>query len=208
MSDTKNYFKILNALNVEDKKEQKNGLSYLPWADAWQELKKLYPQSYYTIYETDGGCFYFTDGKTCWVKTGVTVVQDDGRALEHVEYLPVMDHRNKSIPLDAITSTDANKAIQRSLTKACARHGVGLYIYRGEDLPDDAKEAQEKLDQAKAAIISTVQALKAKDAALRDKAVEIIKAHNGSNPNPNSIRDASVADVVLAELKKLEAETK
>jgi hypothetical protein len=65
------------------------------------------------------------------VKTGVTI-----EGLEHIEYLPVMDYRNVSIPLDKITSMDMNKAIQRSLTKAAARHGLGLYIYAGEDLPE------------------------------------------------------------------------
>jgi hypothetical protein len=63
--------------------------------------------------------------------------------LEHIEYLPVMDHRNNSIALERVTSFDVNKAIQRSLTKALARHGLGLYIYAGEDLPDDEREAKE-----------------------------------------------------------------
>jgi hypothetical protein len=75
------------------------------------------------------------------VKTGVTVV-DGEMKLEHTEYLPVMDYRNKSIPVDSVTSFDVNKAIQRSLTKAVARHGLGLYIYAGEDLPE-AERAQE-----------------------------------------------------------------
>ena len=68
------------------------------------------------------------DGRTCWVKTGVTIEN-----LEHIEYLPVMDYKNKSILLENITSFDVNKAIQRSLTKALARHGLGLYVYAGED---------------------------------------------------------------------------
>lgn len=78
---------------------------------------------------------YFTDGKTCWVKTGVTVVTEETK-IEHIEYLPIMDFKNKSIPADSVTSFDVNKAIQRSLTKAVARHGLGLYIYAGEDLPE------------------------------------------------------------------------
>ena len=57
--------------------------------------------------------------------------------IEHIEYLPIMDVYNKSIPVDRITSFDVNKSIQRSLTKACARHGLGLYIYAGEDLPEE-----------------------------------------------------------------------
>lgn len=134
-----NYFVELNGINVQDKVEKKNGLTYLSWAWAWAELKKRYPDSTYTIYENADGLFYHTDGKTAWVKTGVTV-----NDIEHIEYLPVMDFRNKSIPLDSITSFDVNKAIQRSLTKAVARHGLGLYIYAGEDLPEEAKNAEGK----------------------------------------------------------------
>lgn len=130
MSD--NYFSRLNAVNVQDKVEKKNGMSYLSWAWAWGEVKKLHPDATYRIYETPEGCIYHTDGKTCWVKTGVTV-----NGIEHIEYLPVMDMRNKSIPLSGVTSMDVNKAIQRSITKACARHGLGLYVYAGEDLPED-----------------------------------------------------------------------
>ena len=140
-----NVFAKLNAVNVNGKTEQKNGLTYLSWAWAWQEIKKVDPEANYTIYENANGCFYHTDGSTAWVKTGVTV-----GGIEHIEYLPVMDFKNKSIPLENITSFDVNKAIQRSLTKACARHGLGLYIYAGEDLPeaedmdDDTKRAEIK----------------------------------------------------------------
>jgi hypothetical protein len=56
---------------------------------------------------------------------------------EVIEYLPVMDNRNNSIPLERITSRNVNDAIQRCITKAIARHGLGLYIYAGEDLPED-----------------------------------------------------------------------
>ena len=132
-----NYFVTLNNINVNDKTEKKNGITYLSWAWAWGEVKKLHPDATYTIYENADGWFYHTDGKTAWVKTGVTV-----NGVEHIEYLPVMDFRNKSIPVDTITSFDVNKAIQRSLTKAVARHGLGLYIYAGEDLPEDEKSAE------------------------------------------------------------------
>lgn len=128
----KNYFVELNNINVNGKTEKKNGLTYLSWAWAWTEIKKLHPDATYTVYENKDGLFYHTDGKTCWVKTGVTV-----NGIEHIEYLPVMDFKNKSIPLNNVTSFDVNKAIQRSLTKACARHGLGLYVYAGEDLPEE-----------------------------------------------------------------------
>lgn len=126
-----NYFQKLNDINVNGKTEKKNGLTYLSWAWAWGEVKKLFPDTTYTIYENQNGWNYHTDGRTCWVKTGVTV-----NGIEHIEYLPVMDYKNRSIPVEQVTSFDVNKAIQRSLTKAVARHGLGLYIYAGEDLPE------------------------------------------------------------------------
>lgn len=135
-----NYFQTLNAINVNEKTESKNGLTYLSWAWAWGEVKKLYPDATYTIYENKDGWNYHTDGMTAWVKTGVTV-----NGIEHIEYLPVMDFKNKSIPLGNITSFDVNKAIQRSLTKAVARHGLGLYIYAGEDLPEDEAKTEAPL---------------------------------------------------------------
>lgn len=135
----KNYFTELNAINVSDKTEKKNGLTYLSWAWAWGELKKLHPDATYTVYENKDGWLYHTDGRTCWVKTGVTV-----NGIENIEYLPVMDFRNNSIPADKVTSYDVNKAVQRSLTKAVARHGIGLYIYAGEDLPEGEEKPQER----------------------------------------------------------------
>lgn len=135
-----NYFEELNAVNVNDKTEQKNGLTYLAWAYAWGEVKKRYPEANYVIYENAQGWNYHTDGRTCWVKTGVSI-----EGIEHIEELPVMNNRNQSIPLENVTSCDVNKAIQRSLTKACARHGLGLYIYAGEDLPENEKEAEENI---------------------------------------------------------------
>ena len=137
METNKSVFSTLNAVNCNEHTEKKNNLTYLSWAWAWAEVKKLYPNASYTIYENAQQWNYFTDGKTCWVKTGVTI-----EGLEHIEYLPVMDFRNKSIAADKVTSFDVNTAIQRSLTKACARHGLGLYIYAGEDLPEDEQTAQ------------------------------------------------------------------
>jgi len=137
-----NVFEVLSNVNVNEHIEKKNGLSYLSWAWAWAEVKKAFPDANYTIYETEtehGPVNYFTDGRTAWVKTGVVI-----EGLEHIEELPIMDYSNRSIPLEKVTSFDVNKAIQRSLTKACARHGLGLYIYAGEDLPDgESKEPTE-----------------------------------------------------------------
>ncbi len=145
MADKMNYFEILNSINVSDKTEKKGNLTYLSWAWAWGELKKRYPNATYKIYENEMGWNYHTDGKTAWVKTGVTV-----EGIENIEYLPVMDFKNNSIPVEKVTSTDVNKTIQRSLTKAVARHGLGLYIYAGEDLPEAEREEEEAKIKQKA----------------------------------------------------------
>lgn len=139
-NNRKNIFETLNVINVSGKTEKKNGLTYLSWAYAWSEVKKLYPDAQYKVYERDtqyGPVNYFTDGKTCWVKVGVTI-----EGLEHVEMLPVMNFKNQSIPLDKVTSCDVNKGIQRAITKAISRHGLGLYVYAGEDLPECESQAQ------------------------------------------------------------------
>lgn len=139
-----NYFKQLNSINVSDKIERKGNLSYLSWAYAWGELKKIFPTANYKIYENADGWNYFTDGRTCWVKTGVTV-----EGIEHIEYLPVLNFKNAPISADEVTSFDVNKAIQRSLTKAVARHGLGLYIYAGEDLPEVENNSNKEHNPAK-----------------------------------------------------------
>ena len=139
---SENYFVELNSINVNDHTEKKNNLTYLSWAWAWGEVKKRFPDATYKVYEDDNGCIYWTDGRTAWVKTGVTV-----NGIEHIEYLPIMDFKNRSIPLSDITSFDVNKSIQRSLTKAVARHGLGLYIYAGEDLPEDEQDSKPEVDE-------------------------------------------------------------
>lgn len=162
-------FQTLSAIDVSGKTEKKSNLTYLSWAWAWGELKKLYPDASYTIYENEiddllihgelafpikRNVNYFTDGRTAWVKVGVTV---DGQ--EHIEMLPVMDHRNKSIALNALDSFAVNKTIQRALTKAIARHGLGLYIYAGEDLPEAVKEEKQN-EQALTALQNALNVYK------------------------------------------------
>ena len=141
MNEQKAVFSVLSAIDVsehiETKKNGQTELSYLSWAWAWHICKQNFPQAFYTIYENQNGRPYFDAGRTAWVKTGVTI-----EGLEHIEYLPIMDYRNASIPVDRITSFDMNKSIQRSLTKAVARHGLGLYVYAGEDLPWSEEEAK------------------------------------------------------------------
>lgn len=137
-TEKKSVYAVLSAIDCRKESKKKNGLTYLPWAWAWARVKENFPGAFYTIYENRDGLNYHHDGKTAWVKTGVTI-----EGLEHIEYLPVMNHANKSIPLDMIDSFSVNKSIQRSLTKACARHGLGLYIFAGEDIPEGAEDGDD-----------------------------------------------------------------
>lgn len=140
----KDVFNTLNSVNVNEHTEKKMSLTYLSWAWAWAEVKKRFPDANYTIYENNQGWNYFTDGRTCWTKVGLTI-----EGLEHVEQLPVMDFRNKSIPLEKVTSMDVNTSIQRGLTKAIARHGLGLYIYAGEDIPEATEDTDTPKTESK-----------------------------------------------------------
>lgn len=184
-----NYFSTLYDLDVRNKTKTKNGLSYLSWAAAWAEVKKKFPDATYKIYEQtikiedaiEGRVVsrevprpWFDDGNTGWVKTGVII-----NGIEHIEALPIMDFKNKSIEAGKITSADANKSIQRSLTKACARHGIGLYIYEGEDLPQELKEA-EKLQAECMELITKRSALsEATKAKVAEICKELLPEENG-----------------------------
>lgn len=205
-----NYFQSLYDVDVKDKVKKKNGMNYVSWAAAWAEVKKIYPEATYHIYEreTPEGLIinYFTDGKTCWVKTGVTI-----KGLEHIEELPVMDFKNQSISLEKITSSDVNKSIQRSLTKACARHGLGLYIYEGEDLPEtvkkEKKEQDAELSNKKNALIELMGDI-INGGAIKDDVYAIIAKYNGGKKNPTSIDSIEVCEKAIADIKKKYKEKK
>jgi len=132
-------YNSLKAIDVRPKAEKKGRADYLSWAHAWDMLKSMYPQAQRIIYESEHtGLNYFTDGKTAYVKVGI-VVND----LEHIDMLCVMDHRNKSIPIDKICSFEVNKTIQRATAKAIAMHGLGLSLWTGEDIPSQSSEAKD-----------------------------------------------------------------
>ena len=207
---SENYFKTLYDVNVKKKVKKKNNLNYLSWSAAWAEVKKIYPDATYHIYEreTPEGLVinYFTDGKTCWVKTGVTI-----NGIEHIEDLPVMDFKNQSIKLESVTSSDVNKAIQRSLTKACARHGLGLYIYEGEDLPEAEGEKQKELEEKLASQKNTLIEMMGdiiSDGANKDDVYAIIAKYNGGKKNPTSIDSIEVCEKAIADIKKKYKEKK
>mgnify|MGYP003337760271 FL=1 len=116
--------------NVNEHIEKKNNLSYLSWAWAWAEALKADPSATYEVQFFDGKPFVDING-TAMVFVTATMF---GKPMTC--QLPVMDYRNKAIPKpDAFA---VNTAIMRCMTKALSLHGLGLYIYAGEDLPEDA----------------------------------------------------------------------
>ncbi len=126
--DRKELIAKLLAKNVNDHVEKKNGLSYLSWAWAWAEALKADANATYRVEMFDGKCFMDING-TAMVFVTVTMF---GKPMTC--QLPVMDYRNKAIPKpDAFA---ANTAIMRCMTKALALHGLGMYLYSGEDLPE------------------------------------------------------------------------
>ena len=130
MSTDKSYFDKLIAINVKSKVEKKGNLDYLSWANAWAYLKIEHSDAQRNVYESpETGLNWFTDGVTGYVKVGIVV-----NNIEHIDYLPIKDFRNKSITVDKLTSMDVNTAIQRATAKAIAMHGLGLSLYAGEDL--------------------------------------------------------------------------
>lgn len=130
MEKKKNIFKDLSKVSIKGKTDKKGRFDYLSWASAWSMIKTEYPDAQRKVYECqETGLNFFTDGKTAYVKVGITIDN-----LEHIDYLPVMDYRNNSINIEKITSMDVNTAIQRSTAKAIAMHGLGLSLWIGEDI--------------------------------------------------------------------------
>lgn len=143
-------FKDLYAVNVNENVEKKNGLTYLSWAWAWAEFMKRYPQAEYEIVKFNGLPYAYDPNTGYMVYTKVTV---DGQTREM--WLPVMDSANKAMKSEpykytdrygkehtvaSATMFDINKTIMRCLVKNLAMFGLGLYIYAGEDLPEEVQE--------------------------------------------------------------------
>ena len=133
--------------NVNDHVEKKNGLSYLSWAWAWAEALKADANATFKVEMFDGKCFMEING-TAMVFVTVTMFKKPMTC-----QLPVMDSSNKAIPLKGYTAVSkygkeyrvecdafaVNTAIMRCMTKALALHGLGMYLYSGEDLPEEGK---------------------------------------------------------------------
>jgi hypothetical protein len=132
-----NYFAKLNSINVSEHIEKKGQFSYLSWPYAVQQLRQADPAATWEVRRFDGLPYLKTD---CghFVEVAVTVA---GVTLSQIH--PVLDGKNR--PIELPNAFDINTSIQRCLVKAIALHGLGLYIYAGEDLPDGASNEQQSV---------------------------------------------------------------
>ena len=169
---TETVFDNLNKINVSDKTDKKGKFTYLSWVFAWSEVKKRYPNVKTTVYENTLGQPYFADGDAgVMVKVGVTIEE-----VEHISYLPCMDFSNKAIKASAVNMMDINKAIQRATVKAIGLHGLGLYIYAGEDLPEDDSPSSPVKKKA--------------DKVVEKKEVKVVEKKVESKKSGNSFRNS------------------
>lgn len=172
--ENKNYFEELYSLNVNDNIEKKNGLSYLSWSWAIAEILKKHPNMTYEILRFENNLPYTYDEKTGYmVFTKVTI-----EGITREMWLPVMDGANKAMldhpyeytvkqygkevtkKCEKATMFDINKTIMRCLTKNLAMFGLGLYIYAGEDLPEEEatrKISEEQMEKIKKLIGDKMQ---------------------------------------------------
>ena len=154
------FFEALNSMNVNDKCEKRENLTYLSWANAWAEFKKVYPSATYRIiFNPDTNLPYFCDPAI-----GVLVITEvTAGEQSHQMWLPVLNSAQKPMKLEAyeyqvwdrnnrqyvnktveaVTMFDINKALMRALVKNLAMFGLGLYIYAGEDLPENASNSDD-----------------------------------------------------------------
>ena len=167
-----NSFKTLSKINVNDMvdKKQTGGttLTYLSWASAYQIAKQHFPDLSYEVERNpETGLPYWYDPLTGYmVFTKVTI-----NGVTHEMWLPVLDATNhamksepyqvktkyKTLTIQKASMADINRSIMRCLTKCLGMHGLGLYLYQGEDLPsvEQAQPAQQPVKPIEKATVAT-----------------------------------------------------
>ncbi len=157
-------FNQLTSLNLNEKTESKNGLTYVSWANAWKAFKEVYPTAtYHIIKDPKTNMPYFVDPIM-----GIMVFTEvSANGLTYEMWLPVMDAANKAMKLEAYTYQvwdkvnrqyvekkveaatmfDINKTLMRCLVKCLAMFGLAIYIYAGEDMPDTVESSSEEPQQ-------------------------------------------------------------
>lgn len=218
-------FNTLAHVNVNEHTETKptgsKALTYLTWAWAWSEIKARYPEASYEIVKNPDGLPYFSDPKCgIMVYTKVTIEE-----MTHEMWLPVMDGANNAMrfepyeiktrfgpkQVEAATMFDVNKTVMRCLTKNLAMFGLGLYIYAGEDLPEDTtevkaqKEEEEKAAAERADLIKKIDTEVKKLTVKMDKEAKVSFAMNTIVPiigqtNYKTVTDLEGLEKLLAKI--------
>lgn len=209
-------FKTLNSVDITPYIKEKMKIKYLPWSQVWTILMTYYPDFTYkaidgpSLNESGTPIPYFTDGKTCWVETSLTI---SGNTLN--EKLTIMDSRNAAIPLENVTIRDALDSQQRCFVKNAARFGLGLNLWVGDDYSENAKIAKKERDEAaaekEAALTEAHKNIldlcneKVTAGADKDALYTIIKTVGKvSKPNPNAIKDIELCEAVYNAIKAVE----
>ena len=196
-------FATLSAIDITDKLKKKQNLSYLPWSSAWAIIKNHYPDATYRSLKNEVGWNYFTDGKTCWVEVELTIAGET-----QTEQLAVMDHRNQAIPADTVTSVAVNKSTKRALVKAAALFGLGLSLWNGEELSDEAKAEKKEKAALAAENAKIIELAKQKiDAGVdKDTVYAIVQKYSGGKKNPNAIQSLEDSEACYQEINNLKEE--
>ena len=149
-------FNALSNLDLSDKCEKRESLTYVSWSNAWSEFKSAYPSATYRILKNESGLPYFSDPNLGIMLFTEVTVHDE----THQMWLPVMDSKNKAMKLtpynyqvwdnykkayvektvQASSMFDINKTLMRCLVKNLAMFGLGLYIFQGDDLPEKSAD--------------------------------------------------------------------
>ena len=177
------YFELLRKHNVSEYMEKKGQFNYLSWAYAVEELRKLKPDATWKVIKDENGYPYTSTPAGHFVEVEVTV---DDISLSQIH--PVLDHRNQTI--EQPNAFQINTSIQRCLAKAIALHGLGLYIFRGEDLPESKPLNDEQLHEI--------------DSLLRQISDDAFTELVNSRIDSSKINDNNYDDVVSKLKSKLE----
>ena len=196
-----NYFVELSKIDVSEHVEKKNNFSYLSWSYAISQLRSFDPEATWEILRFEGMPYLKTE---CgyFVEVAVTV---KGLTLSQIH--PVLDHRNK--PIEKPNSFQINTSIQRCLVKAIALHGLGLYIYAGEDLPMDNTPPEhitaEQLGKLKMKVLELSQLSKANESKILAR-LKINSLSEITTKDVQAVNDS--LDVWIGQYKKIAEKAK
>lgn len=169
--EKKSVWATLSAIDVNDKTEDKNGMTYLSWAWAWGKLKENYPEATFKKHTHDGMAYIKDEKGNAFVEVTVTV-----EGISATELFPVLNYNNK--PIQNPNAFEVNTALQRGLAKAIAYHGLGHYIYAGEDLPQSDGEAPQSKGKAEE-VVDPIQKATPTPPPPTEATPDVVSAENG-----------------------------